>query len=164
MALVVDAHSADADISRSTLFGRVEARSIEAENSLFMGRALALQRQQGCVRFCYAPPGSRLARRFRCQPELAIQAAAPPGQTLSPAIEAEIAAGLRPIFTSKRWSEAAYGQLALTCPEAIRSGGEDGAEMGAGFAAGEPYRRQNLASVLEEYLPFGLIAAPIYIN
>ena len=42
------------------------------------------------------------------------------------------------------------------------SGVQGGAEMGAGFSAGTPFRRANLADMLEEYLPFGVVAAPLF--
>ncbi|UVO55690.1 hypothetical protein [Sphingomonas sp. SUN039] len=162
LPLLVDGAETDADIQRSTVFGRCETRSIEAGNSLFLGVARAAQRQRGCVRFCYAPPGSRLARRFRCQPELALEAAQQAAAPLTAAEQQDIARLQRPIFSSVRWGDAAFARLALTCPETIRSGGDDGAEMGAGFALGEPFRRSNLADVIDEYLPFGLTAAAIY--
>jgi hypothetical protein len=164
LPLVVQAPSTDADVERSTLLGRVQARSIEATNTVFMGTALALQRQHGCVRFSYAPEGSRLARRFRCQPELAIAEATATEGPLSPHARAEVARKVRPTFTSISYGDAAYAQLALTCPDAIKSGGEGGTEMGVGSLTSEPFRRQNLNDVLDEYLPFGLTAAPIYIS
>jgi len=164
LPLVVDAPIADAEIVRSTLFGRCEARSIEAGSSLFLGVARAAQRQKGCVRFCYAPPGSRLARRFRCQPELAFEAAMQPNQPLDPVVQAEIARQQRPIFSTTIWGEAGFARLALTCVETIRSGGEGGSEMGAGSTSGEPFRRANLSDVIDEYLPFGLTAAPIFVD
>jgi hypothetical protein len=160
LAMAVDAANGDTSIARSTVLGRTEARSLEAENTLFMGRARAAQRQQGCVRFCFAPLVSRLPRRFRCQPDLAIEAAGQPDVATQSAIEQR----LRPSFSSLEFGAASFAQLSAGCAEDIRSGGEEGAEMGVGFAAGEPFRRQNLADIIDEYLPFGLAAAPIFMN
>ncbi|HMO76904.1 MAG TPA: hypothetical protein PKD99_10835 [Sphingopyxis sp.] len=162
-ALVVDAPSADADIARSTIFGRASVRSIEAENSLFLGTARAAQRQRGCVRFSHVPTASRVPRRYRCQPELALaEAEQTAGGPLSDAERARIAGSVVPIFTASAWPASAFGQLALACSDAIAAGAFGGAEMGAGFAAGTPFRRANLADMLDEYLPFGLQAAPLF--
>lgn len=165
MDLAVDAAEADLRLARSTILGRCEVRSIEAENSLLTGRARAAQRQRGCVRFCYAPRSSRVPRRYRCQPDLAIEAealrlGAPP----SPEEADRIARLVAPIFTASAWPHSAFGQLALSCPGEILTGAFGGAEMGAGFDAGEPFRRANLADALNEYLPFGLVAVPIFVN
>jgi hypothetical protein len=164
LPLVLDAPVADADIARSTIFGRASIRSIEAENSLLIGTTRAAQRQRGCVRFCYAPPTSRVPRRYRCQPDLAIaeaeQGMAP---TLLPDPERQrIARNMAPIFTASAFPASAFGQLALACPTAVAAGAFGGAEMGAGFAAGTPFRRANLTDMLDEYLPFGLVAAPLF--
>ncbi|MEO0998513.1 MAG: hypothetical protein AAFX58_13435, partial [Pseudomonadota bacterium] len=63
-------------IARTTVFGRVQAHTIElGENSIFDGRVTVARRQTGCMRFCYVAPGSRTPRRYRCQPDLAEQQA-----------------------------------------------------------------------------------------
>lgn len=162
LAMIIDARSSDADIARSTILGRTRIRSIEAENSLFMGTTRAEQRQQGCVRFCYAPLTSRVPRRYRCQPDRALAAAEVPGMVLSDAERARIARSVAPIFTASAYPASAFGQLALSGPAEIASGAFGGAEMGAGFASGEPFRRANLTDMLDEFLPFGLTAAPLF--
>jgi hypothetical protein len=163
LPLAIDAAATDAEIARSTIFGRMAVRSIEAENSLFLGTARAAQRQRGCVRFSYAPPTSRVPRRYRCQPDLAIAAAEQKaGAELSAAERTVVARGVQPIFTESTYPGSAFGQLAPACPGAVAAGAFGGAEMGAGFAAGEPFRRANLTDMLEEYLPFGLVAAPLF--
>jgi hypothetical protein len=160
---VIDAPSADAAIARSTIFGRSRVRSIEAENSIFMGTARAEQRQQGCVRFSYAPLTSRVPRRYRCQPDRALTAAEhAAGGALPDAERARIARAVVPIFTDAAFPSSAFGQLALCGPTEIASGGFGGKEMGAGFASDEPARRANLNDMLDEFLPFGLTAAPLF--
>lgn len=160
---VVDAPSSDAEIVRSTLFGRASVRSVDAENSLFLGTARAAHRQRGCARFCYTPLTSRLPRRYRCQPDLAIAAAEQVAGAPLPGAERDrVARSVLPIFTSSAYPASAFGQLALTCPEAIESGAFGGAEMGAGHISGTPFRRANLADMLDEFLPFGLVAAPLF--
>lgn len=163
LPLVVDAPATDVEISRSTVFGRAVIRSIEAENCLLLGTARAAQRQQGCIRFSYAPLTSRLPRRYRCQPELAIAAAEQAAGAALPDPERDrVARSVVPIFTASAYPANAFAQLALACPDAIAAGAFGGAEMGAGYTSGTPFRRANLADMLEEYLPFGLVAAPLY--
>jgi hypothetical protein len=104
-------------------------------------------------------------RRYRCAPDLSLDAeAARLGRVLTPAERAEIANGDMSRFTESRFPASAFGQLSLGCPAAIRTGAEGGAEMGAGFGAGEPFRRANLADAMQEYLPFGLAAAPLFLS
>ena len=163
LALAVDAPAADADIARSTIFGRTIVRSIEAENSLFLGTARAAQRQRGCVRFCYAPLTSRVPRRYRCQPDMVIADAEQGAPAPLPEAEKRrLARSVTPIFTASAFPASAFGQLALACPDAVAAGAFGGAEMGAGFSAGVPFRRANLDDMLDEYLPFGLVAAPLF--
>jgi len=163
LALVVDAPSSDVEFFRSTIFGRTAVRSIEAENSLFLGTARAAQRQRGCVRFSYAPLTSRVPRRYRCQPDLTISdAEQAAGGPVSDPEKLRLARSTVPIFTASAYPANAFGQLALACPDAVAAGAFGGAEMGAGFGAGTPFRRANLTDMLDEYLPFGLVAAPLF--
>jgi hypothetical protein len=165
MNLVVVAPAADLELARSTLFGRCQVRSIEAENGILVGRADAAHRQSGCVRFCFAPLSSRVPRRYRCAPDLSLDAeAARLGRDLTAAERVQVANGDTPRFTDSRFTASAFGQLASACPAAIRTGAEGGAEMGAGFGAGEPFRRANLADAMQEYLPFGLEAATLFLS
>lgn len=165
LPLVVDAPDADLELARSTIFGRCRVRVIEAENSLLVGSAVAAHRQEGCVRFCFAPLASHVPRRYRCAPDLAVEAEAVRlGRALTPAEKAQVESGERPRFTRSAFPGSAFGQLQLNCSDAIRSGAFGGAEMGAGFMLGEPFRRANLADALQEYLPFGLEAAPLFIS
>jgi hypothetical protein len=69
-----------------------------------------------------------------------------------------------PLFTTSRYGETAFGQLALTAPREIAEGGENGTAMGAGHHLLEPHRRLNLDDALEEYLPFGLVAGTIFMT
>jgi photosystem II stability/assembly factor-like uncharacterized protein len=71
---------------------------------------------------------------------------------------------LQPSFTSTDYGHPGYGQLSLACPEEIRTGAEDGSEMGAFSYLKQPQRQANLQISLEEYLRFGLNAGLIYVN
>ena len=100
-------------IERSTIFGRSYVRALPlASETIFDEPVVVTERQQGCVRFSYVPPGSTTPRRYRCQPdleaarriELAEQDAAAAGATLTAAeraaIVAEVEGWLVPAFTA----------------------------------------------------------------
>jgi hypothetical protein len=142
----------EATITRCTVIGEVQAHSIVlAENSIFAGRVRVLRRQHGCMRFCYAPAGSRTPRRFHCQPDVAL-AAVTPGDSAQRAHEL-----LRvvPQFLSVRYGTPHYARLADACCAEIRAGASDESAMGVWHDLYEPQREVNLAVRLEEYAPAG---------
>lgn len=139
-----------------TFIGKLHARQIElASNSIFFARLgeapaetwraplIADRRQEGCMRFSYVPSGSVTPRRYRCVPD-------------------EDHPDVVPHFTSLRYGEAAYGQLRQATDVSIRTGAEDGGEMGVLHALFQPQRETNLRIRLEEYLRFGLRAGFFY--
>jgi hypothetical protein len=69
---------------------------------------------------------------------------------------------LTPSYTSTQYGHPAYAQLSLTCPNPIRTGAEDGGEMGAFHFLKQPQRESNLLASLDEYLRFGLEAGIFY--
>jgi hypothetical protein len=111
----------------------------------------------GCVRFSYLPPGSATPRRYRCQPDLALNL----DKTKDPDL---ILVQVRPEFTSEHYGDPGYAQLSLGCAREITTGAEDGAEMGAFNLLKNPQREANLRIRLEEYLPFGLKPGLIYVT
>ena len=139
-------------IEDTTVIGKVHTQIMElASNTIFLSElksadswiapVITERLQQGCVRFSYVPPGSRLPRLHRCQP-------ASPGE----------AARVRPVFTSLRHGDPGYCQLSQHCALEIRRGADDGAEMGAFHDLYQPQRETNLRTSLDEYLRFGLEA------
>ena len=166
-------------IVNSTVVGKVRTLAMElASNSLFVAALAspdpdwtapvrAERRQQGCVRFCRVPEGSRLPRRYRCQPDLALEARAKALGLASPddlpaAERAMLILRLVPMFHSLRYGDPAYVQLARRCAVEIREGAEDQAEMGAFHDLYQPQRERNLRVRLDEYLRFGLEAGIFY--
>jgi hypothetical protein len=140
-------------IERSTVFGAVHVRELAlGSSSIFAAGPLRCDRQQrGCLRFCsFEAAASKPPRRFRCQPDLALQAA---GESADAAL---VAARVRPRFSSVHYGAPAYAQLADECPAEIAAGGEDGSEIGAFHHLHQPQREANLRLRLDEYLPFGL--------
>jgi hypothetical protein len=140
-------------VEACTLVGRVRTRELTlASNSIFYARgqantdAVAAERlQQGCVRFCYVPPFSRVPRRHRCQPAADNQ---------DPV--------MRPVFRSLKYGDPGYGQLDRRTNIAIRQGAADESEMGAFHHLFQPQRETNLRTRLDEYLRFGLTAKIFY--
>jgi hypothetical protein len=139
-----------------TVIGKVHAKVIElASNSIFfaaLGTApdetwaapiIAERRQEGCMRFSFVPNGSFTPRRYRCIPDAAH-------------------AQVLPHFTSRRYGDPAYGQLRQVSDLSIRTGADDGGEMGALHALFQPQREANLRLRLDEYLRFGLHAGFFY--
>jgi hypothetical protein len=103
-------------------------------------------RQEGCLRFSFVPSGSVTPRRHRCVPD-----------TGHPGVE--------PHFTSLRYGDPGYAQLRASTDAAIRTGADDGGElgeMGVCHALRQPRREANLRIRLDEYLRFGLHAGIFY--
>jgi hypothetical protein len=148
----IQALQARADLQASTFFGGVHVRMLEAGNSIFTGQVISDLRQAGCVRFCFLPVGSLTPRRYRCQPDFALQ-----GIT-DPAAANAIRLRVKPAFTSPAYGQPGYAQLKLTVPSEITEGADDGAEMGAFRFLQQPQREANLRASLDEYLRFGLEA------
>ncbi len=155
----VAAAGATARVQSSTLLDTCAVHTLRADNSIFAGLVTAQRRQVGCVRFCFVPaiPGVRVPRRYRCQPDLALD-------DVSPADQPAIVARLVPGFTSTVYGDPAYGQLARSCPSEIATGAEDGSEMGAFSSLKQPQRAANLQTVVDEYLRFGLEAGVFYVT
>jgi hypothetical protein len=165
---VVDAAGADAigapgaaaRIQATTVHGRTLARTLEAENSIFTRPVVVSRRQVGCVRFSFVPsvPETSTPRRFRCQPDLALKGLVDPDE------QAAVRARVVPAFASLEYGRPEYGQLRRGSPVEIRTGADDGAEMGAFYSLRQPQREANLRSALDEYLRFGLEAGVFYVT
>jgi hypothetical protein len=127
------------------------------------------RRQAGCVRYSFLrlAQGARLSQtppRFRCQPDLAIDAAIDAAKRSNPALTsaqrdalaAAVQAWLAPELTDRRRGQPGYAQLADAAPDEIRLGAEDGDEMGVFFGLYGPRRESNLRFRIAEYLRIGL--------
>lgn len=164
----IDAKGAHLELQRSTVFGEVNVQSTDASNSIFTEN-LGVERQQyGCVRFCCLPQGSKTPRRYHCQPDLTLKAsvknAGKSSSKIDPSEKALILSRLKPNFSSKHYDSAGYAQLSQACVIEIRTGAEDGSEMGVFSSLKQPQREANLRSALNEYLRFGLEAGIFYVN
>ena len=108
-------------------------------------------------------------RRYRCQPNLEITTQIEEAEKQGALSQAEedlvkenVAAWLVPIFTSMQYGHHAYAQLANTCPEQIKTGADNGSEMGAFSFLMNPQREANLRIALDEYLRLGLEAGVFF--
>ncbi len=155
-------------LERVTVLGEVRVKTLTlASEVIFTHRVIAQRRQAGCVRYSYVDDRVSITpRRFRCQPDLALATRRKKlGVAALPAAEAAvIRSRLRPRFTTTRYGLPGYAQLRRTTAEEIRTGSEDGAEMGAFERLKQPQREANLAIRLDEYLPYGLEAGGIYVT
>jgi hypothetical protein len=151
-------------VERCTVIGSIDTHSIElAENSIFDGTVRVARRQNGCVRFCWVPLGSRTPRRYDCQPDLALaKLRAEKGSALTDEEKSLEARRVRPQFNSKRYGSPTYCQLAETCAEEITEGAEDEAEMGVFHNLYQPQRDANLRARLDQFTPADLEAGIIY--
>jgi hypothetical protein len=160
------------ELQRSTVFGAVHVRELTlASEVIFTAPVRAERTGSGCVRFSHVPadPETRVPRRYRCQPDLALATrAAELGKAsvtdLTTAEQELVARRVRPRFTSERYGEPGYAQLASDCPREIAAGAEDGSEMGGFAGLRQPQRETNLRIRLDEYLPVGLHAALIHVT
>jgi len=141
----------------STVLGGTEATVLVlASDTLFTGRIDVVQRQEGCVRFSYVPPGSRVPQRFRCQPAYA--------EDTPDDVRLEIERRVKPVFTSDRYGAPGYCQLRDDTDSGIRRGASDEGEMGVFHHLQQPQREANLRASLTDYLRFGLEAGFFFVT
>ncbi len=148
-------------LERVTVFGEVHVRELSlASEVIFVHPVTADRRQEGCVRFSSIADGSSTPRRFRCQPDLAIETRKKQldPTPLSSAEQTQIEMRVRPQFTDLRYGQSAFAQLSSACADEIKTGAENGSEMGVFSLLQQPQRLKNLQVALEEYLRFGLEA------
>ena len=157
-------------IERSTIFGAVHVREFDmASESIFIGQAIVQKQQAGCTRFCYLAGRSRVPRRFRCQPDLALTTYA---QTHGHASTSQmsdqtmkmVAGRVTPTFTSTRFGDPGFAQLGHACPDEIKKGAEDGSEMGVFQHLKQAQREANLLASLNDHLRVGFEAGLFFVT
>ena len=114
-----DAAGPPSDLRQVTVLGEVHVRTLlMASEVIFADPVQAERTQEGCVRFSFVAPGSTTPRRYRCQPDMALDL---PG--LSSGERARIEAGLQPAYTSIHYRDPGYTQLGISCPDEIADRG-----------------------------------------
>ena len=173
--LAIDAGGANLVIRESTVLGAVNVRSLEASNSIFTARVMVERRQAGaganypCVRYSFTTSNSKTPRRYRCQPDIALeQEAQALGKKsiadLTSAQRERVLSRVKPGFHSTYYGDPDYAQLSRGTDPGILTGAEDGAEMGVWFYLQQSQREANLRTCLEEYLRFGLEAGIFFVT
>ncbi|MBN1512855.1 MAG: hypothetical protein JXB13_12645, partial [Phycisphaerae bacterium] len=148
-----------ATIERTTFFGRVQVRELTLASEVIFTESVRVERRQvGCVRFSSVAALSQTPRRYHCQPDLALT-----GVTVA-AQQARQRRRLRPTFTSVHYGQPGYAQLGAGCADEIRTGAEDGSEMGAFHELMQPQRFTNLELRMDEYLPCGLVPGHVFVT
>src|SRR5207302_255889 len=141
-------------ILRSTVFGRVEAHTIElGEDSIFTGKITVARRQSGCLRFCSVVPGSRTPRRYRCLPDLVDG---------DPATRDQERARVVPRFRSTRFGSPDYARLSDACASEVLRGAHDESEMGAFHDLFQAQRLALLEARFEEFVPAATDAGVLF--
>lgn len=158
----VTARDIDAELNNVTILGTSSFKSLEATNVIFSGAATAVRTQSGCVRYSAIAPGSTMPRRFRCQPELALAAAARlKGAALTGSETASTILAVKPIFLDESLDEPTVAMLHPLCADGIWQGGAGETEMGVFCDAATALRMGNVRSLFDDYVPFGLAAGLI---
>jgi hypothetical protein len=155
-------------IQRCTVVGAILTHSIAlAENCIFTSIVRVARSQYGCVRFCHVPDGSRTPQRYHCQPDLVKQAIKDNPAIAPEEVPTETQREIervKPLFTSLRYGNATYCQLAMNCAEEIKRGADDESELGVFHNLFQPQRAANLRARLDEFTPAGMEAGIIYVN
>lgn len=147
-------HGPVISVERATIFGRVHAHELRsALNVLFTGPVVIQDQQHGLVSFSYVPAHSQTPRRERC-----LSPSAEPAHHHEQSADEQT----EPLFTSTRYGDAAYAQLATRCSHRIKRGADNGSEMGVFNSLHQAQRQDNITHALDEYLPFGLTAGVFY--
>jgi hypothetical protein len=137
---VLRAPTATATVDRCTFLGRLHVKRLAiGQDSIFAGGLETTDRDRSEARCCSLPPGTLASSNlYSCQ-----------------VVE-------RPRFTSQRYADPGYCQLAPECPQSIRTGAEDGGEMGAFHDRYEPHREALLSRRLAEFIPSSMTAEVVH--
>ncbi len=147
-----DMAAARLQMERSTGFGSIRADEIALlDNSLIVGPVAVNRRQSGLFRFSYAEGQPREGEK----PDDGVPAGEhPPRLRCLPDGDRD-----RPTnfstndFLSVCYGHPAYGQLSRRASERIRTGADDGGEMGVFHDQFLPHREKALRRRLEEFTP-----------
>lgn len=132
------------EISRSTLFGNIEAARYLIEDSIVFGTVSAQDPQGSCLRYSAVAdvPGITLAHPYRCV-------------TYPDALPANL-------FVSRRFGDAGFAQLSETVPDTIRRGAENTSEMGVFNRSLDAIKRDDLTFKLSEFTAINTITQLVY--
>jgi hypothetical protein len=135
-ATALDMATTALSLEHVTVVGDTLAPAMMASNAILFGQVTLGDAANSCFRYTRYPKEVTGVRLFHCTT-------------------------LFPIFSSFQFGHPAYLGLSVNTPAALRRGGEEGGEMGVWYAAGIPWREQNVMLKLREYLPAGLKPVPM---
>ncbi len=135
-ATALDMSTTAVSLEHVTVVGNTLAQTLTASNTILFGTVTLGDAANSCFRYTRYPKEVTGVKLFRCTT-------------------------LLPIFSSFQFEHPAYLGLSVNTPAALRRGGEEGGEMGVWYAAGIPWREQNVLLKLGEYLPVGLKPVPM---
>ena len=143
-----------AEITRCTVLGPAFVHQLEASECILADAAVVDDLQQGCVRFSAWSAGSVLPRQYE---------------------SVTITAGA-PLFTATDFGQPGYAQLLAEADDAILPatttptvptilrGAQNGSEMGAFAADGNPIKERGLLVKYQEFMPIGLVPTLVYVT
>ena len=139
----VSSRIAAVELRRCTVFGDVTVNRLFASETLIQGLVWVTDTQHGCFRFSAADahPGRRLPPQFE-------------SHLVAPAIANQV-------FTSRRFGDSGFAQLASIAPIGLLRGGENRSEIGVFNRRLLAIRIADLETKIAEFLPFGLVPQPI---
>ncbi|MCX6243095.1 MAG: hypothetical protein NTU98_00170 [Bacteroidetes bacterium] len=129
------------NMERVTVFGELIAHRLRASETLITGLATVTDTQNGCFRFSAGIENSRLPKRYESH--------------LFPSDTGYW-------FISGKFGQPWYGAFSESAPAVLKTGSEDGSEIGAYCNLLNPVKMESLDKKAGEYMPFGLI--PLYIK
>jgi hypothetical protein len=127
-------------LERSTVFGLVDCRVIDASETIFNDRVTVTDRFRGCVRYSRVTSDSVLPRIHRVVEDVALR------------------------FVSLDRHNPAHARLAVDADRLVLAGAEDGGEMGAFHEIQLALRYEGYRRRLEESTPAGLITGIIRLD
>ena len=127
-------------IDRSTIFGTVDCRVVDASETIFTDTVTVTDQFHGCVRYSHVTGDSVLPRRHRVVEDVAAK------------------------FVSLNRDHPAHARLAADADSRLLAGAEDGGEMGAFHARQAALRYEGYRRRLDESTPAGLITGIIRLD
>jgi hypothetical protein len=144
----IETRIAAVTLERTTVFGDVVVNRLEATDALIDGLVRVTDNQHGCFRFSATAtpsldptmPGynGRLPRQYEAK-------------LFDEGLPADT-------FVSKRFGDPGYGELADCGDPVLKTGAENGSEIGAWCGMLAAIRQRDLESKFAEYMPFGMVA------
>ncbi|WLB91320.1 hypothetical protein [Bradyrhizobium japonicum] len=144
----IETRIAAVTLERSTVFGDVVVNRLDATEALIDGLVRVTDNQHGCFRFSATIAPSLVPTKPGYNGRL-------PRQYESQLFEEGLPANT---FVSKRFGDPGYAQLADCGPAVLKTGAENGSEIGAWCRMLASIRLRDLTAKFAEYMPFGAIA------